>query len=271
MAVCVVSTPNGHRIVDRTVHPPKKARYEVGIKARLKVVADFAGDKERMADQLEYVGEAIESEFQKIESRIKGIEKDVLGSLRKHWKRLYLIEHRIEALESVIKTEASLAENKTIELKEPVPTDKDEPKFQVGDTIALKDRGDIRIVLEVKSDSRLRVMSVPNGYIQENCLPNQYTLVYRPGSPKPEPTVKEEIVTDKDDKPPGGLEPGDVISFRSPDDIKHRRSKRYGIYDHNLHSWEIYAYMLNPGSVDLESLYQDFITFEFRPKLPEEA
>jgi len=66
------------------------------------------------------------------------------------------------------------------DLKKTLPTDKDEP-FQVGDTIAFRLNGDIRIVLEVKPNNLMKLMNVPGGDIRRTPgHSDNYTLVYRP-------------------------------------------------------------------------------------------
>jgi len=93
------------------------------------------------------------------------------------------------------------------------------------------------------------------------------------GLTKPEPTVKEKIVTDKDNKPLGELEPGDVISYLFS--VGNKEFKMVGQFirmgDRNKirGGWKDHTkggglYPTCEYEVD-----QDKITLEFRPKFPE--
>lgn len=144
-------------------------------------------DKEQLAVrcQLEYVGEAIESEIDKVRQMVDRNVKRANGYL----VRFDEIESRIEALEkfekqigALIDLESFRERLQSLKIEKPVPTNKDKPKFMVGDTIAFYD-GDLRIVLEVEQNS-MRLMNVPDGRIQTGAPPEKYKLVYRPKFPR---------------------------------------------------------------------------------------
>ena len=87
------------------------------------------------------------------------------------------------------------------------------------------------------------------------------------GLTKPEPTVKEKIDTDKDGKPEGGLEPGDVISY------KDRNGKVFGIFLY-MDGDTIYADWRHPSKpyphINFKATTQkEEVTFEFRPRFSE--
>ena len=122
----------------------------------------------------------IESEFQKLAETIGKKLREQDGQTELNLINMDTLNTQIKHLED--KFDSILKQHlKHLEIKDDVPTDKDK-SFRVGDTVALKVHGDLRIVLEVKQDY-LRLMNVPSGYIQENCISSRYTFVYRPRFP----------------------------------------------------------------------------------------
>lgn len=101
------------------------------IKDSLMVVAEWAGNEERMRDQLEYTGEAIESEFKDIRSRIEALEES---------------EKQIEYLHGLTDLQAFKKCLQSSKIEKPVPTDKDgkpEGGLEKGDVVSYDDKGKI--------------------------------------------------------------------------------------------------------------------------------
>lgn len=207
---------------------------------------------------------AIESEIGKLTDHTKVRFQEMQVEINVFKSRIEALEESEKQIEALIDLQSFREWLDSLKIKKPVPTDKDRP-FRVGDTIALCDHGDIRIVLEIKSDKFMRLMNVPDGYIQENCISSQYTLIYHPGSPKPEPTVKEKIATDKNGKPPGGLKEGDVISCKGISE-----GRIWGAFHHQEGDM-VYGYFQDfAGNFrDCLDWTQKPITFEFRPRFPD--
>jgi len=152
------------------------------IKDSLKALTYYLNNNAGLADQLKYIGELIESELQKISATVgkelreqdKGIG-DIAQGTANMFKMLKQRTKRIEALEERLPSV----------IQKDIATDKYEPKFRVGDTIAFIDDGAMRIVLEIDPDNLMRLMNVPTGHIQTGriqtrCPASWYRLVYRP-------------------------------------------------------------------------------------------
>lgn len=169
------------------------------IKDGLKVVASCVGNEERMEGQLEFTGESIESELRELRSRIEELEND--EGFRRHMEKIKRLEEcrkyqqnwSLEIAKNIKKLEEKIEELEKKHqdpppnswAKEPAPTDKDKPKFQVGDTVAYWGRGNIRIVLEVNSDNTMKLMDMPGGAVRSTPgHPDNYTLIFRPKFPK---------------------------------------------------------------------------------------
>lgn len=81
--------------------------------------------------------------------------------------------------------------------------------------------------------------------------------------------AKDPVPTDKDGKPDGGLERGDVLEYHSP-----RYQKRIGVIfigqtSEQRHSGWIEAYRVCDGEVAIIDIELDECKFKFRPRFPD--
>jgi len=81
--------------------------------------------------------------------------------------------------------------------------------------------------------------------------------------------IREDVPTDKDGKPPGGLEPGDVLEYHSPCYQKRIDAIFIGQTSRQRHSGWIEAYRVCDGKVAIIDIELDECKFKFRPRFPE--
>jgi len=133
------------------------------IKGRLRAVALYIGKEEKMLSQLDYAGEAIESEFQKQDKKIEELKKDMLDvyemlaqrtkRIDEAWKEILSLNDRagatsidqaqrtksIEALEKevrLLRSDVKYLATYILTPEESVPTDKDGKPLEPGDVIS---------------------------------------------------------------------------------------------------------------------------------------
>lgn len=223
------------------------------IRDRLKSVAymmGLANEKEAVSNQLDWAGEAIESELDDLVERfdkelreqyrqIQGLKKDIVDlveMLAQRTKRIEELEDRLYGIEQ-----------KQFDYKSRIE--------------ALESKcGDIGWFMgQVKSN--LRSIEAMEKQVKHVLFGTT-------------PFVKD-VPTDKDGKPPGGLEPGDVITAIDEDHGTHH----IGLFHHAEESKRgsgglIFAYWKRIGDpmfhITPAWRPQRTITFEFRPK-PKES